>query len=246
MAYLNQIQTTALLESSDNKVNKFGYNLDIDTGTTPEDAWSFGGSYPFPASAASTTIESSSANDTSAGTGARTVRVFGLDASYDAIQEDVTLNGTTQVTLSNQYLRLFRAQVLTAGTTGSNEGNIQMKHGTTVIAEIPFDFNEGNGQTEMAIYTVPNGYTAHLVGWYAALQRANIATDAVVRFQVRELNGAWQTKYTGGPSDSNDWVQILPTSVEIPHKSDIRVRVVTVGANNTAIIAGFYLIEKAN
>ena len=53
---------------------KFGYNNDV--GNTKETIWEQGGLYSYPPSATIMTISSSSANDTAAGTGARTVEVL--------------------------------------------------------------------------------------------------------------------------------------------------------------------------
>ena len=70
-------------------VHKFGYNPSI--GTSDETIWSEGGLYAYPASATVMTVSSSSTDDTAAGTGARTVEVFGLDADYNEINEVVKI-----------------------------------------------------------------------------------------------------------------------------------------------------------
>jgi hypothetical protein len=56
-------------------VFKFGYNAVV--GATKETIWEQGGLYAYPASDTVMTISSSSTDDTAAGTGARTVEVFG-------------------------------------------------------------------------------------------------------------------------------------------------------------------------
>ena len=58
---------------------KFGTNPDVDG--TEETVWSTGGNYPWPAAAFTAFISSSSAADTSAGTGAQTVTVEGVDGT---------------------------------------------------------------------------------------------------------------------------------------------------------------------
>ena len=68
----------------------FGYNPDVDT--TIESVWPDGGVVPHPTVASVLKISSSSANDTSAGTGARTVYIEGLDSNYNVISETVTLD----------------------------------------------------------------------------------------------------------------------------------------------------------
>jgi len=94
------------------RIHKFGRNTDSDTG---DDIWDGSAAYPFPAAAATTTVASGDANDTSDGTGARTIDVMGLDANYASVTESVTMNGTSNVTLSTSFLRVFRAYVTTVG-----------------------------------------------------------------------------------------------------------------------------------
>jgi hypothetical protein len=59
------------------------------------------GDLSYAAAALQMTVSSSSASDTSAGTGARTVLITGLNANYAVISESVTMNGQTAVTTTN-------------------------------------------------------------------------------------------------------------------------------------------------
>jgi len=96
---------------------KFARNPDINS--TEETIWEHGGNYVFPTSAAVRYVSSSDANDTNGGTGANKVRVFGLDADYALIEEEVELAGQTQVATSLSYLRIYRAYVTLAGSGGT-------------------------------------------------------------------------------------------------------------------------------
>ena len=223
-------------------IGKFGRNTDVDTGVgLPEDIWDAGAAYAWPSAAATTTIVSSSTDDDGApvGTGAHTVQVYGLDANYLKIDETVTLNGTSAVTLSNQYLRVFRAKVLTAGSGEVNAGNIQIKHGSTVLAQITTDY----GQTLMAIYTVPADYTeAWLVKWYVSLTKKQTAAATVV-IQMRAYGGAWQTKEViGVSSTSGDSQYEYPQWLAVAPKTDIRLRVIYISADNTDVSGRFVLL----
>jgi hypothetical protein len=145
-------------------VHKFGFNPDIDDSL--ETVWAQGGLYSYLAAATQLSVSSSSANDTSAGTGARTVTLFGLDASYSEISETVTLNGQTAVTTTNSYLRIFRMVVNSAGSGGENAGVIYAGTGT-VTAGVPANkyatIAIGDNQTLMALWTVPANHTAYLL-----------------------------------------------------------------------------------
>jgi len=145
-------------------VHKFGFNSDIDDAL--ETVWAQGGLYSYLAAATQLSVSSSSANDTSAGTGARTVTLSGLDANYAEISETVTLNGQTAVTTTNSYLRIFRMVVNSAGSGGQNAGVIYAGTGT-VTAGVPANKYAtiviGDNQTLMAIWTVPANHTAYLL-----------------------------------------------------------------------------------
>ena len=131
-----------------------------------------GGLYPFPASAAQLTIVSSSASDTSA----LKVQITGLDANFAPISEVIALNGTTNVTSVNSYLRINNCTV----TNGVNVGNISFKQGSTLLAQI----NATLGTTQMSIYTVPAGYTLYILRSY---KTANVGftSSAWVNFEVQ-------------------------------------------------------------
>ena len=109
-------------------VYKFGQNVTV--GDSVETIWAQGGLYSYPPSATTMTVSSSDTNDTSAGTGARTVLISGLDGDYNEISETITLNGQTPVTTTNSFIRVNRAIVLTAGSGGANAGIIYVGTGT--------------------------------------------------------------------------------------------------------------------
>lgn len=64
------------------RIAAIGNNPDLDTATLPEEIWTGGGQYPWMTGNTALEILSSSANDASAGTGARTVSISGLDINY--------------------------------------------------------------------------------------------------------------------------------------------------------------------
>jgi hypothetical protein len=144
-------------------VTVFGFNGDVDT--TQVTVWPLPSLITFPAAALQMTVSSTNANDTAAGTGARTVVVQGVDANYNEVTETVALNGQTAVTMSASLLRVNYAYVATAGSGNSAAGDIYIGTGT-VTAGVPattydiikFDYNV----TTTGSYTVPAGYTAYV------------------------------------------------------------------------------------
>ena len=191
---------------------KFGYNSVV--GATKETIWEQGGLYAYPPSDSVMTVSSSNVNDTSAGTGARTVEIFGLDADYNEINEIVTLNGQTAVNTTKSYLRINRGLVRSAGSSGANAGILYAGTGTVtsgVPANIYLTINgDGDNQTLMALWTVPAGYTAFLTKMAlstgtstntpAVLNASLVARPFEEVFQIKErftlTDGAHEQFYT--------------------------------------------------
>lgn len=229
---------------------KFGRNPDIDTTSAPEDVWAGGGEYTgHPDSFTPETVDvySSSANDTSAGTGARTVEIYGLKSStseeYEA--ETITLNGTTAVTSSDTWWRVNRVIVKTAGSGGENAGEITVESTTTsanVFAKIPAGLN----QTQIAAFTVPANRTMLLKRMRVALTRANgAAGSAFITFRVREPGGVFASR-RAMDIQTGSGVQFTSFAGDlIAAGSDVKLRVESVSDNNSVCDAAieYILIE---
>ena len=207
---------------------KFGFNSDING--TEETIWTQGGNYPWPTAAFTAYIVSDDAADTSAGTGARTVTVQGLDENYVFQSVDVALYGTTEVQVgdANGWLRVFRAFVLTAGSAGTAAGtlHVQTTGGGTVYANL----SNGN-QTQMALYTVPAGKTLFLddINFTAAISQAN--NYAVVSFSAREFGGIFRKKYVN-TLQSNQLIAKFEYPLRFPEKTDMECRAFCSNNNN--------------
>ena len=132
---------------------KFGANPDVDAGT--EDMWRQGGVRVLPTAASTASLVSTDAADAAAGTGIRQVRVKGLDANFDEIEEDVTLNGTTPVLTSQEFFRINRMFGIAGGSGEMAAGNIT----ATVDSSVQAAIEAGLGQTQLCLYTVPRGYS---------------------------------------------------------------------------------------
>jgi hypothetical protein len=134
-------------------VEIFGYTPNIANsafGPMWEGQTQSGGLYTPPSSAAPLVLVSTSTSDTSA----LSVRIEGCGANFVPLVETIALNGTTNVTTTNSFLRINAMYV----TNGTNVGVITAKISSTTYAQI----NAGIGQTQMSIYTVPAGYTFYL------------------------------------------------------------------------------------
>ena len=107
-------------------------------------------------------ISAANAADTSGGTGARTVRLYGLDSNFNEQYEDLSLNGQTAVETTKNFVFVYRLEVLTAGTNGQNAGIIYAGTGivtTGVPATQWLSIIGGAGVSRGGVFVVPAGYT---------------------------------------------------------------------------------------
>ncbi len=147
-----------------NSFSVFGYNPDVDT--SEETIWPDGGTIVHPTTASVLKVSSTSADDTSAGTGARTVYIEGLNGSYNVVSETVILNGQTAVNTTNSYMYVNQLYVVTVGSGGENAGVINVGTGvvTAGVPAVLYDLIAiGYNTRTTAHYCVPAGYTAYLV-----------------------------------------------------------------------------------
>lgn len=224
---------------------KFGLNPAV--GTDSETIWEQGGVYAYPSSAISMKVSSSDANDDAAGTGARTVEVFGLDGDYNEINETVSLDGQTAVSTTIEFLRVFRVIVRSAGSGGTNAGDIYVGTGT-VTAGVPATkyakILVGEGQTLMALWTVPAGYTGYILR--STFSSGTTATNkyAEVRLKVRPLGEVFQTK-TAVTINQALYEMEYDLPIKVTEKSDIEARAF-VSSGTDEIAATFSMIYKKN
>ena len=201
-------------------VNKFGYNPSIGSGSF-ETIWETGNSYPWQTSALTVDVVSDDANDVhTTGSGARTLRIQGLDGSYNFAEETVNLNGTSTVTTTQTFLRVFRMSVETAGSFGNNEGEITVTYtgGSDVAATI----TAGNGQTLMTLYTIPAGYTGYLLSMNISSGKDQEMQFKFIQRDNSITNAAFQTKQFLDVRGGQTTVIFNAINV-IPQKSDIYI-----------------------
>jgi hypothetical protein len=227
-----------------NALFKFGINADV--GSSIETVWAQGGTYAYLDAATILKISSSSANDTSDGTGARTVYISGLDGSYNEINEVVTLNGQTEVNTTKSYLRVFRIYVVTAGNGATAAGTIYAGTGTVtsgVPANIYGIIGIGANQTQMALWTVPAGYTLYLTGVFYS--SGGTTANAFTNFQLnqRSLGGVFRQQSSTRVAANGSFVLDLHTPLRFPEKTDLEVRAVTSSgsASVSAEFEGIYI-----
>jgi len=216
---------------------KFGMNPDADAGT--EEMWPPGTIRVLPSAAAVASVVSDNVNDDAAGTGLHTLRVEGLDVNYEEVGETVSMDGTTPVNTTQEFLRVHRAYSVEAGADGLNDGNISISVGGDLQSYI----EAGEGQTHQTHYTVPADTTL-FVDHYALSAGRQGAADLAILAQIRLLgSNAWRTisdinVYEGNYTNDKS-ITIIPA------KTEVRQRIVST-ANNVQASSVFsgYLVDN--
>jgi hypothetical protein len=215
-------------------------------GPAWEGLTSSGGLYVYPGSAVVMTLVSTSAADT------MVVQINGLDANFNMLAETITMNGTTGVNTVGSYLRIN--SIICLGS--NNVGVITCKNGGTTYAQI----NASVGQSQMSVFTVPNGYTLYV---YSVQGQGNAHYTTTVDFTVAEYNrqalpaavpvNGYPVSYQAGSSTTlsqSPFVQIFTTIYQTPSPrpagTDIQWTVVASVAspNTAAILVSGYLVAN--
>ena len=181
-------------------VHQFGVNPDLDSGQEETIMWTDSTRYfqPYPTSAQTMYVNSTSANDDGDSgnqTGIRTMRLEGLNENYELVSEDITMQGRTQVATTNTYIRVFRITALTVGSNGHQFGDIyvatQGLDGTNrptgdYYLRVDNSLSMPENISAAAIYTVPAGHTLYLdLLQFKSTIRGGLTTLAHMNFLTR-------------------------------------------------------------
>jgi hypothetical protein len=199
-----------------------------------ETIWDGSAIYTYLTSASSVYITSSDGNDATAGTGARTVEVQGLDQDYNLATETINVDDSASQTT---FIRVFRAIVKATGSGGQAAGVISIRSAAsgsgTLLAQIQKVGTGGGaslGQTFMAMYTVPAGKTAYLTQWTVGAGGQN--ADTTCFFAARPFNdGAFNSKdiiISAGQQFSKNYK--IP--LQFTEKTDLEIRGFTSSSGN--------------
>lgn len=210
-------------------VYQAGNNPDV--GTSYEDVWIGGGTYSWITTTAGITIQVSSAStaDDLGSTGATTVTVEGLDNNFDRVSETFTLDGRTAVTGSETFYRVHRAYVTAAGSGDVNAGAIYVSDGGAaltngvpdVVAARRAVIGADDGETQQAIYTIPDGYRGSLLDLHIGGDDDGKATT--FQLMQRPENGAWRVVWEG-VSNGEPFEESFYVPIIFAEHTDIRFR----------------------
>ena len=176
-------------------LHQFGRNIACGTTYTPV---SDNGVYPTPQVSAVTPLRvkaGGNAADTADGAGARSVRLYGLDANGDEVEEVIaTAGASASAATSASFLRLYKAEVEASGTygtqfVGSHVGNITIENaaGTQNWAQIQLN-GFPSAATAIGSITIPRNH----VGLVNSIQ-INVDEVKTTDLIVLQRKGVTQT-----------------------------------------------------
>jgi len=204
-------------------INKFGFTgTDINGTATVYDANGTTALYPYPADGV--------VSITSAANSGAAVEVQGLDGNYNLVTENINIGSTGSVTFS----RVFRARMVDTLNTANVVINVGGNLAATILAN--------NGQTLMAVYTVPADKTAYLVKFQGSMDKSN----ASVKFKLfsRPSGGTFNLKGQWGTQGGNSVNYDYPVPLEFTEKTDIKIDVTTGAAVGCGAIFDLVLVDK--
>lgn len=170
-------------------------------------------------------VSSSSTSDTSAGTGARTVRItYMVDANCVEITEDITMNGQSSVNLANDVFRVNKIEVLTVGSSDYNLGNIYVGNGinssgvpSNVLRALETEFSKDHDSH----ITVPANKTCYITKILATQQ--NVSAHELVRLVTQNVaSGSPRISELEFQFSNADGFEVRDMyAIAVPEKTDI-------------------------
>lgn len=208
------IQIASGLVINTSHINKFGFNPACSVNLeTIHDA---GGLYNYIETPGPATV--AGASDTGA-----VVSVQGLDENYDLLSESVSVGGTS----TNNFIRVFRLRLESHNHDDLNVGDIT----ATVDGAVRATILAGNGQSLMALYTIPRRTTGYLVKFQGSIEKNQ---EVIFKLFSRHIgnDGVFNLKGQFGTFGAHITYD-YPVPLLFKEKTDIEVRAV-VGATAPA------------
>ena len=136
-------------------------------------------------------IASSSALDTSAGTGARQVKITWMDSTGTTIgTETVTLNGVTFVNLvTTTKCFIEKVEVISVGTGGTNAGTLTLKTGSAGAGTTVCTVVAGEWTTYFCHHYVPLGKTCYITSLSANNTSSAVGNGCAFQLRAKFIVG---------------------------------------------------------
>ena len=198
--------------------NIFGYQTDVSTAFIP--AWEFATAYTYPVSALPMTVSSGNAADNGS-----LLKIIGLDADYNEIEETVTIPATT----TKGFFRIN--DVIFLGV-GGNLGLITVANGGTNYAGIRIK----DGRNQASIYTVPAGKCFFLYRIDAFSSDSTAAKSGIFKNETQSSTGQLFNVARTTFYNNMKITRSIPFKYE--EKTDIQLQLATFSGNHEMNVFG--------
>jgi hypothetical protein len=195
-------------------------------------------------------IASANANDSSAGTGARTVRIKYYTATFTGpFTETVTLNGTTYVnTVATDICYIESIEVLTVGSTGSNVGILTLKAATAGGGATIGTINATDNLTFWAHHYVPTGKIFYVTGISVSHSGTTVGSGGVFILRAKDLSVAASSNFQVSDfvrlyGQSSTFARVYNSPIKIAGPARIEVYVTPETASSTVYRAAIDFYE---
>jgi len=211
-------------------------------------------------------IVSASTADTIAGTGARQVKIWYLDANFNIGTQVVNLSGQTPVELSEQNITyILKAEIVATGTGLKSAGAITI---AAVTAGAVFGvIDAGSDNMGNCAYMVPAGHAGYVHGFWADIEAVSTGVGtAEIVFQIAKFgvsgvanSEAWRTvarvsivendsdvvSATGGNANSPGYFEFPGGPIKLPAKCQVRLAG-KARSGAVAAVAGFNIVIQGS
>lgn len=232
-------------------VHKFGFAPDFDTTDGTVTIWDGADDdginemqYNYSATANIDSLISTDNGDTV------DIEVQGLDTSGLLTNQTVTLTGQTRAALTTSLTRVFRLK-----NVGATDlvGTVSCYVNSSTTAGVVDDsglvralIDNGNNQTLMSIYTIPNNKTGYMRDWFASTAGASKTTNYLIELYARPYGQVFQLKHKSSISETgNSYIQHKYEEPEVfSALTDIELRVTATagGVSGASISGGFDIV----
>lgn len=223
-------------------------SIDAVQAATPADIWEFGTEvgaeiYTFSSTDDIDTISSSSASDT------LTMTIEGLDASGNAVTQEATLNGQNKVALTTP---LWRVNAVDNTSSTNLVGNVYVYVDGAITAGVPNTVTDVRGfvspaaqRSKQAVYTVPNGVTAHFYGSDQTITKGVAGGLVTINLKgfIRIVGGVFREIFETLLASTGSSHHPLPSPppISLAGKTDLRPNA-EVSTNGVGVSWGYYLV----
>ncbi len=240
----------------------FGFNDLVGTGgnTTWSDIWPANTNINWLSTAGQIEITSTSAADTAAGLGVRSVEVHGLDASGNDQSEIIALSGLTTTTATTlTYIRVNKMHSEECGTYGgSHQGDIScnLKTGGVLLAKMVGEEGSvdtavvyGSGEAGNGFWSVPLGKVMYITRLEVI---PNVSTNKNVTVALYEREDILVTSAPVAPRRVLWQEEELEDPIAKEFKSHIKIKALTdvwfrakaSAVSKVQVSLDFYLLDE--